>query len=70
MKKAKSQGDIPSGSSIDPVVTYTGFSGTKDAKVCELTMELSKFRLAFTKHLTGPKDGTALGRCRRAVYKG
>ena len=32
MKKVKSQGNIPSGASFDPIVTYTGFKNTKDSR--------------------------------------
>lgn len=60
MKKVKPLGDIPSGASLDPMVTYTGFNNTKDSSGRRHSVPLSKFRLIFTKHLEGPKDGTAL----------
>jgi hypothetical protein len=59
MKKVYSQGNIPSGASLDPMVTYTGFNNTKDSRGMWHSVPLSKFRLIFTKHLAGPKDGTA-----------
>ena len=59
MKKVYSQGNIPSGASLDPMVTYTGFNNTKDSRGMRHSKLLSEFRIILTKHLAGPKDGTA-----------
>ena len=59
MKKAKSQRKIASSTSLGPIVLYTGFSSIKDPRGHQRTVSLSKFCLAFTKHLPGRKEGTA-----------
>ena len=43
MKKVKSQGDISSGSALDPIVSYTGFNNTKDSGGMRHSMPLSNF---------------------------